>query len=100
MRTECVYSLIVVPLDQNKTKESNSFMVTQLSSHSDIVGIESLVAEDVEVRTEVNDNVSCSNEMANTKQTKRKQNTGQQGSPARFPSKGKPKGKAARHLPK
>ena len=36
--------------------------------------------------------------MANTKQTQWKQNNCKQGSPARFPNKGKPGGKAARHL--
>ena len=38
-----------------------------------------------------------SNNMANTKQTARKANNGQ-GTPARFPSKGKPGGKAAQHM--
>ena len=36
--------------------------------------------------------------MAQTKQTNRKQPTGHQGSPAKFPKKGKPSGKAAKHL--
>ena len=36
--------------------------------------------------------------MAQTKQTNRKQSTGRQGSPAKFPKKGKPSGKAAKHL--
>ena len=36
--------------------------------------------------------------MAQTKQTNRKQSTGHQGSPATFPKKGKPSGKAAKHL--
>ena len=36
--------------------------------------------------------------MAQTKQTNRKQSTGRQGSPAKFPKKGKPSGKAATHL--
>ena len=74
------------------------FVVEQLSCCSEVVGIESTVAVDVEVGTEVNNYVSCSKVMANTKQMKHKQNSGQQGSPARFPSRGKPGGKAARHL--
>ena len=36
--------------------------------------------------------------MAQTKQTNRKQPTGRQGSPAKFPKKGKLSGKAAKHL--
>ena len=36
--------------------------------------------------------------MAQTKQTNRKQSTGRQGSPAKLPKKGKPSGKAAKHL--
>ena len=36
--------------------------------------------------------------MVQTKQTNRKQSTGRQGSPAKFPKKGKPSGKAAKHL--
>ena len=74
------------------------FVVEQLSCCSEVVGIESTVAIDVEVGTEVNNDVSCSKVIANTKQMKGKQNSGQQGSPARFPNRGKPGGKAARHL--
>ena len=36
--------------------------------------------------------------MVQTKQTNRKQSTGHQGSPATFPKKGKPSGKAAKHF--
>ena len=85
-------------MDESKSKESNSFVVEQLSCCSEVEGIESTVAVDVEVGTEVNNHVSCSKVMANTKQMKRKQNSGQQGMPATFPNWGKPGGKAARHL--
>ena len=74
------------------------FVVEQLSCCSEVEGIESTVAVDVEVGTEVNNHVSCSEVMADTKQTERKQNSGQQGMPATFPNWGKPGGKAARHL--
>ena len=43
------------------------------------------------------DNDSIPSSMANTKQTARKENPGQ-GTPARFPSRGKPGGKAGKHL--
>ena len=36
--------------------------------------------------------------MGQTKLTNRKQSTGHQGSPAKFPKRGKPSGKAAKHL--
>ena len=62
------------------------------------MAIESTVAVDVEVGTEVNNYASCSKVMVNTKQTKCKQNSGWQGSPATFPNWRKPGGKAARHL--
>ena len=62
------------------------------------MGIESTVGVDVEVGTKVNNYVSCNEVTANTKQTQRKQNSGHQGMPATFPNKGKPGGKAARHL--
>ena len=54
------------------------------------------VEVDCEVRTSINDD-SIPFSMANTKQTARKENP-HQGTPARFPSKGKPGGKAAKHL--
>ena len=57
-----------------------------------------MVAVDVEVGTEIKNHVSCSKVMAHTKQTQHKQNNSQQGSPARFPNKGKPSDKAAKHL--
>ena len=84
---------VVVSEDQSKSKESNSFAVEQLSCCSEVVGIESMVAVDVEVGTIVNNYVSCSEVMENTKQTKWKQNSGHQGMPATFPNKGKPGGK-------
>ena len=54
----------------------------------------------VEVECEIStsiDNDSIPSSMANTKQTARKENSGQ-GTPARFPSRGKPGGKAGKHL--
>ena len=54
------------------------------------------VEVDCEVHTSI-DNVSIPFSMANTKQTARKENPSQ-GTPARFPSKGKPGGKAGKHL--
>ena len=54
------------------------------------------VEVDHELRTSVdNDPIPCS--MVNTKQTARKENP-HQGTPARFPCRGKPGGKAGKHL--
>ena len=54
------------------------------------------VEVDYELRTSLdNDTIPCS--MANTKQTARKENP-HQGTPARFPSRGKPGGKAGKHM--
>ena len=55
------------------------------------------VEVDQEIVTSTNDDSISSSMMANTKQTNRKE-SGRQGSPARFPNKGKPGGKAAKHL--
>ena len=71
----CLFS-VVVSEDQSKSKESYLFVVEQLSCCSEVVGIESTVAVDVEVGTKVNNYVSCSKVMANTKQTKHKRNSG------------------------
>ena len=74
------------------------FTVAPLSCCS-VEGVESTVEVDVEVRTELINNISCRDEMANTKQTKHKQDDdGRHGSPAKFPRRGKPGGKAAKHL--
>ena len=74
------------------------FTVAPLSC-SDVEGVESTVEVDVEVRTELINNISCRDEMANTKQTKHKQDDdGRQGSPAKFTQRGKPGGKAAKHM--
>ena len=89
---------VVVLADESKSKGSNSFVVEQLSCHSEVEGIESTVAVDVEIGTEVNNHVSFSEVMVNTKQMKCKQNSGQQGMLATFPNWEKPGGKAARHL--
>ena len=88
---------VVVSEDQVESKESNSFVVEQLSCGSDVVGVESMVEVDVEVWTEIIDDISC-REMANTKQTKHKQDDNRQGSSAKFPNHVKPGGKVAKHL--
>ena len=75
------------------------FTVVPLSCCLDVEGVESTVEVDVEVRTELISNISCRDEMANTKQTKHKQDDdGRQGTPAKFPRRGKPGGKAAKHM--
>ena len=55
------------------------------------------VEVDQEIVTTINNDSISSSVMANTKQTNRKE-SGRQGSPARFPKRGKPGGKAAKHL--
>ena len=55
------------------------------------------VEVEYEVRMNINNNDSIPSSMANTKQTARKENP-QQGTPARFPNRGKPSGKAGKHL--
>ena len=55
------------------------------------------VEVDQEIVTSTNNDLISSSEMANTKQTNHKE-TGRQGSPAHFPNKGKPGGKAAKHM--
>ena len=77
---------IVAAETQIGLKESNLFMVEQLSCCSDVEGVESTVEVDVEVRTGLIDNIPCRGDMANTKQTKCKQDDdGKQGTPAKFP---------------
>ena len=55
------------------------------------------VEVDQEIVTSTNNDSISSSKMANTKQTNLKE-ASKQGSPARFPNKGKPGGKAAKHL--
>ena len=77
---------VVVTEKQVRLKESNLLTVAPLSCCSNVEGVELVAEVDVEVRTELINNISCRNEMANTKQTKRKQDDdGREGSPAKFP---------------
>ena len=55
------------------------------------------VEVDQEIVTSTNNDSISSSEVANTKQTNCKE-TGRQGSPAHFPNRGKPGGKAAKHM--
>ena len=65
-------------------------------SSLDLNVVQMQVEVDCEISTSI-DNDSIPSSMANTKQTARKENPGQ-GTPARFPSRGKPGGKAGKHL--
>ena len=55
------------------------------------------VEVDQEIVTSTNNDSISSSVMANTKQTNHKE-SGRQGSPTHFPNRGKPGGKAAKHL--
>ena len=83
-------------------KESDSLSFVEQSSSSVILEGMNICNEQIEIDQEVvtdsHDIVVASNSvMANTKQTARKASGGQ-GSPARFASRGKPGGKAAKHM--
>ena len=65
-------------------------------SSLDLNVLQMQVEVECEVRTNINDD-SIPSSMANTKQTARKENL-HQGTPAHFPSRGKPGGKAGKHL--
>ena len=65
-------------------------------SSLDLNVLQMQVEVECEVQTNINDD-SIPSSMANTKQTARKENP-HQGTPARFPSRGKPGGKAGKHL--
>ena len=65
-------------------------------SSSDLNVVQMQVEVECEISTSI-DNDSIPSSMANTKQTARKEDSGQ-GTPACFPNKGKPGGKAAKHL--
>ena len=76
-------------------EESNELNRVDGSS-LDLNSLSMQVEVDHELRTSIdNDTIPCS--MANTKQTARKENP-HQGTPACFPSRGKPGGKAGKHL--
>ena len=65
-------------------------------SSSDLNVVQMQVEVECEISTSI-DNDSIPSSMANTKQTARKEDSGQ-GTPARFPKRGKPGGKAGKHL--
>ena len=67
------------------------------SSGSDLNSSQMQVEVDYEVRTIIDHDLISSSGMAQTKQTARKEPS-KQGSPARFPQKGKPGGKAGKHM--
>ena len=90
------YTLIV--LEQRGTqplKESSA--LNNVNGSGLELNVEHMQVEvECEISTSI-DNDSIPSSMANTKQTARKENSGQ-GTPARFPSRGKPGGKAGKHL--
>ena len=77
--------------------EENKPLKTIESSGSDLNSSQIQVEVDYEIRTTINDDLISSSDMAQTKQTARKEPS-TQGSPARFPKKGKPGGKAGRQM--
>ena len=83
-------------------KESSSLSSVEQCLSSVILEGTNICNEQVEIDQEVVTDshdifVACNSVMANTKQTARKASGGQ-GSPARFASRGKPGGKAAKHM--
>ena len=80
----------------SQVKESNSLSLVDWS-HLEQNCLMLQVEVDQEIVTSTNNDSISSSEMANTKQTNHKE-TGRQGSPAHFPNKSKPGGKAAKHM--
>ena len=78
------------PVEESKTLSNVD------GSSSDLNVVQMQVEVECEISTSI-DNDSIPSSMANTKQTARKEDTGQ-GTPARFPNRGKPGGKAGKHL--
>ena len=78
------------PVEESKTLNDVN------CSGLDLNVLQMQVEVECEVQTNINNNPIPSS-MANTKQTARKENP-HQGTPARFPSRGKPGGKAGKHL--
>ena len=90
-----LYLCILESQRTSPNEESNALNRVDGSS-LDLNSLSMQVEVDHELRTSIDNNsVPCS--MAHTKQTARKENP-TQGTPARFPSKGKPSGKAGKHL--
>ena len=80
----------------SQVKESSSLSLVD-GSHLEQNCLMLQVEVDQEIVTSTNNDSISSSEMANTKQTNHKE-AGKQGSPACFSNKGKPGGKAAKHL--
>ena len=78
------------PVEESKTLSNVD------GSSSDLNVVQMQVEVECEISTSI-DNDSIPSSMANTKQTARKEDSGQ-GTPARFPNRGKPGGKAGKHL--
>ena len=78
------------PVEESKTLSNVD------GSSSDLNVVQMQVEVECEISTSI-DNDSIPSSMANTKQTARKEDSGQ-GTPARFPKRGKPGGKAGKHL--
>ena len=78
------------PVEESKTLSNVD------GSSSDLNVVQMQVEVECEISTSIN-NDSIPSSMANTKQTARKEDSGQ-GTPARFPNRGKPGGKAGKHL--
>ena len=99
----CKYHILFVDVRiVSSMKESHLLSSVEKCSDSvvskDLNLLNEQIEEEREVTTDLNPVALAPNStMANTKQTARKANNGQ-GSPARFPSQGKPGGKAAQHM--
>ena len=99
----CNYRILFVDV-RIVSSEKESQLLSSVPKCSDSVvsndlgSLHKQIDVDKEITTDPNHVVLASDSiMANTKQTACKANNGQ-GTPARFPSKGKPGGKAAQHL--
>ena len=88
----------IVPNEKESQTLSSVLQCSDLVVSGDVVLLDQQVTIDRMIKTAPNfvDLIS-SNNMFNTKQTARKASSSQ-GTPTRFPSKGKPGGKAAQHM--
>ena len=97
MHIESVLLYLCVLESQGMSLNEESNVLNHVDGSSlNLNSLSMQVEVDYELRTDVN-NDSIPSSMANTKQTARKENP-RQGTPARFPSRGKPGGKAGKHL--
>ena len=103
-RSLCSHAIQIFVDHRIAPSEKESQMLSSVPQCSDLVvsGDVVLLNQQVEIDRVIETGLNfvdlvSSNSMANTKQTARKANNGQ-GPPARFPSKGKPGGKAAQHM--